>query len=136
MDENNQNPENSQENYQGDFGTTEGAYTVDSGDSTVYTGQVEGGSTESPSALAIVSLVCGIVALLSNCCCVFNLPPVLGIFLAVAAIVTGHIAKKRDSEDKIAKAGFICGIVSCVLSVLATVVIGGMFLLAMFASAM
>lgn len=80
-----------------------------------------GGFGQQPSnGLAIASLVCGIAALPSTCCC-----SMLSLPLAIAACVMGGIAmSKANSQPEIygggkgmAIGGLICGILAIISSV-------------------
>ena len=69
--------------------------------------------------LSIVSLVCGILGLLTACCCFpFNL------ILPVAALITGGIALFQPSAQGkgMAIAGVVCGGLAILLSVIIIVV--------------
>lgn len=84
-----------------------------------YTYAAEGtyNSYEEPAAggsnaLAIVSLVCGILGLV---CCG-------GGIVSIAAIICGAMGKSRCPRAGMAKTGMILGIVGVVLSVLAVII--------------
>jgi membrane-bound ClpP family serine protease len=61
------------------------------------------------NTLGIIGLVTGILALLFFCC------PILGVILAVVALVCGIIAKGQN--QKFALAGIIMGIIALLLSI-------------------
>ncbi len=96
---------------------------------------------KSLNPLSVVSLVSGILALLSNipCCCVGTCTPLLSflvgiviVFLGVVAIATGFIAnsQKEDGESEpLALAGIALGGVAIAISlVFAVLAFGGMAL--------
>ena len=65
---------------------------------------------------AIISLVCGIVSIVSCCCWGINIIP------AAAAIVTGIISKKKnESGSGMALAGIIMGAVAILLGIISLV---------------
>lgn len=69
------------------------------------------------TGLAVTSLVLGIVAIVSNCCC-----QLVGGSLGIAAIITGFIALNKVKDGTgggrgMAMAGLICGIVAVVLGI-------------------
>ena len=78
-----------------------------------------GPTTERPKqTLAIVSLVTGIVGV------VFSFVVGLGLFPAIAAIVTGHMALKREPHARgFALAGVITGYAGLALSILFAIVV-------------
>ncbi len=94
-------------------------------------------SEERPGPMAIVSLVCGILSVLSNCIPVAG--SFIGFFLSVAAIVLGIIEIKRigrgESSIKgkgMSIAGIILGAVGIVFGIiwlilLSLAVFGGIF---------
>ena len=70
-------------------------------------------------ALAIVSLVCGIVSLLC-CCCI----PYIGILFSIAAVVCGIISLNKNLGGRgMAIAGIACGGVGLVLIII-TIILG------------
>ena len=69
--------------------------------------------------LAIASLVCGIVGLLSVW---FGVVAVLGIILGIVAIILGvKVRKLEDENKKLATAGMVYGIVAIGISAVALV---------------
>ena len=72
----------------------------------------EGGS----KALAIASLVCGIVSLLCSCC------GWLGIIVSVAAVVLGIISINKHEDGKgMAIAGIVCGGVGLIIGIVVVI---------------
>lgn len=65
-------------------------------------------------ALAITSMVLGIVSIVAVCC----LPTIVGIILAVVGIVLSVISKKNNGKSGMATAGLVCSIVAIVLAVI------------------
>jgi hypothetical protein len=83
------------------------------------------------SGLAIAALIVGIVSIIGVCC--YAVP---GLVLGIVAIVLGQKAKSdirasqgRQAGEGMAKAGFIMGIVSVVLSLLAAAIFVALFAL-------
>jgi len=64
-------------------------------------------------ALAVISLVTGIISLLLMCCY-----PYVGIFFAIAGIILAIVSKKKNGKSGLATAGLICSIIGVVLSVI------------------
>lgn len=82
-------------------------------------------ATPPTNGLAIASLILGIVGVLGLCC--YGVP---GLLLGIGAIVCGHLSKKAIEASNgtqggagMAKAGFILGIVSVVLGVIAVALV-------------
>lgn len=74
------------------------------------------GQPEDSKLFAIISLVCGIVSIVSCCCWGINIIP------AAAAIVTGIISKKKnESGSGMALAGIIMGAVAILLGIISLV---------------
>lgn len=67
------------------------------------------------NAFAIVSLICGIVSIVS--CGMSGIPTIL-------AIVFGIIARSKDKTNNLALIGIILGAVSLVIGIIAGVIIG------------
>ena len=84
-------------------------YTYEA-DASTYEAPATGGS----NALAIVSLICGIVSIV---CCA-GIGPLTGI----AAIICGVIGKKNCPNANMAKWGMILGIIGLVLTVIVYIV--------------
>lgn len=62
--------------------------------------------------VAVVSLICGIVGILSCCCCG------VGFIFGIMAIVLAIIVKVQDGKmSGVAVAGLICGIVSIIATI-------------------
>ncbi len=82
--------------------------------STSYNGLSTGGA----NGLAIASLVCGILSIVSGCCFFF-----IGFIPSILAIVLACVGKgKADkTRKKIAIAGLICGIIGLVISIIASI---------------
>lgn len=75
--------------------------------------------------LSIVSLVLGVLSILSNCCCSFLLgmfAPIVAVPFSIAGLVTGFIGMKqaKDAGEKngMAIAGLICSVVGVIVSIL------------------
>lgn len=62
--------------------------------------------------MALASLICGIVAVVCNCCGIAN----------ILAIIFGLVAKSKGSKDTKATIGIILGAVSIVLGIIAWIV--------------
>ncbi len=82
----------------------------------VYT-QPTGKVARPNPALSIISLVCGI------CAIVFCYIPFIGLGCGIAAIITAAIARKKAGNG-MNKAGLICGIIGTVLSAILTLSVG------------
>ena len=67
------------------------------------------------NTLAIVSLVCGILAILMGCCTAY-----IGIIPGIAGIICAVFANKQGKTG-MAKAGMICSIIGIVIAVLITI---------------
>lgn len=67
-----------------------------------------------PNGMATVSLICGIIGVLSLCACI-AFP--LSIILGVAAIVLSFLSKKREPFTGMAIAGLVLGILALILGV-------------------
>lgn len=67
------------------------------------------GEDKQADGLAIASLICGILSIVSCCCCM------LGLMLGIAAILCAVLSQRRRSTG-MAIAGLVCGIIGCVLS--------------------
>lgn len=73
--------------------------------------------------LAIVGLVCGILAIVLACCTSY-----IGAFPGIAGIVCSVMSKKKNGKTGMATAGLVCSIIGVVIAVVYTivlVVIGG-----------
>lgn len=66
-------------------------------------------------ALAVVSLVMGILSILL-CCCYG-----IGIVFGIAGIICGALAKKKGQSGGLSTAGLVCSIVGSVFSVIAII---------------
>ena len=66
-------------------------------------------------ALAVVSLVMGILSIIL-CCCYG-----IGIVFGIAGIICGALAKKKGQSSGLSTAGLICSIVGSVFSVIAII---------------
>lgn len=64
-------------------------------------------------ALAIVSLVAGILAIVMACCVTY-----VGIVLGIVGIVCAVMSKKNNGKSGMATAGLICSIVGIVLAII------------------
>jgi hypothetical protein len=70
-------------------------------------------ASTAPKGLAIAALVCGIVGLF------FAFIEGFGILPCIAAVITGHLARKRNPEARgMALAGLICGYVGIGISLI------------------
>lgn len=58
------------------------------------------------NVMSVIALICGILGILS-----FGSTSIIGLILAI-------IAKKKDADDKLAKAGLICSIIGLVIGVI------------------
>lgn len=67
-----------------------------------------------PNGMATVSLICGIIGVLSLCACI-AFP--LSIILGVAAIVLSFLSKKGEPFTSMAIAGLVLGILALILGV-------------------
>lgn len=76
---------------------------------------VEVAEEKQSDALAIISLVMGILSIIL-CCCYG-----IGIVFGIAGIICGAVAKKKGQSKGLALAGLICSIVGCVFSVAAII---------------
>ena len=77
------------------------------------------GSESGSKVFGIISLVCGILALLCSCCGWF------GIILAVAAIVLGILSMNKQEDARgMAIAGIVCGGVGLLIGIV-VIIIGG-----------
>lgn len=75
---------------------------------------------EGSKVLAIVSLVCGILAIVSSCCCLAGIPNIL---FGAGAIVTGILTKnKKLPGDKLALAGIITGGIGAAIGVITAII--------------
>lgn len=66
--------------------------------------------------LAIISLVCGILAIILSCCSAY-----IGLVPGIAGIVLAIISKKQNGKSGIATAGLICSIIGIVIAIIITV---------------
>ena len=66
-----------------------------------------------PAGQATSALTCGIIAIVGALCCA----PV-GIILGIIAMVQGQAAKESPTNGGKATAGFVCGLIGLILSVL------------------
>ena len=70
--------------------------------------------------LAVASLICGILSILSLCFWFVSIP--LGIIAVILAVVArGKIARGEAGGAGLAKGGMICGIIGAALSLLLTI---------------
>lgn len=80
-----------------------------------------------PDALAIVSLVAGILSIVLVCCTMY-----WAIIPAIVGIVCAVMSKKNNGKTGIATAGLICSIVGIVLAVIWTIIgVGALALVGM-----
>lgn len=82
------------------------------------------GETTESTGLAIASLVCGILSILTGCCCCLN------IVFIIPGIICGVLQKPMSDGNKpgMAKAGIITsivGIVLCIIQILLSIFING-----------
>lgn len=82
-------------------------------------GRNQGGNTanrppKQPNGMATVSLICGIIGVLSLCACI-AFP--LSIILGVAAIVLSFLSRKGEPFTGMAIAGLVLGILALILGV-------------------
>ena len=72
---------------------------------------VEAPAQKKNNVLAILALVCGILGIVFNCCCIW-----LSIPFAIAALILALVAPKKDGGkmDGMALAGLILGVVGIV----------------------
>ncbi|WP_125143737.1 DUF4190 domain-containing protein [Clostridium transplantifaecale] len=77
-------------------------------------GKPAGGPPKQPNGMATVSLICGIIGVLSLCACI-AFP--LSIILGVAAIVLSFLSRKGEPFTGMAIAGLVLGILALVLGV-------------------
>jgi hypothetical protein len=70
--------------------------------------------TESPPVLAIISLVCGVLGIVTTCCC-----GILGVPVPIIAIVCGGIAlaQPNSSGKGMAIAGVVLGVICLLLGI-------------------
>lgn len=78
-------------------------------------------------ALAIVSLVMGILAIVLGCCTAY-----IGAIPGVVGIVCSILSKKNNGKTGIATAGLICSIIGIIVAILITIL--GLFGLAILNS--
>ena len=69
-------------------------------------------NTNKTDALAIVSLVAGILAIVMACCVTY-----VGIVLGIVGIVCAVMSKKNSGKSAMATAGLVCSIIAIVLAV-------------------
>lgn len=76
-------------------------------------------SGQNSNGLAIASLVCGILAMITMCCCTY-----LGIILGIVAIVTGAMSKDEyGKKPTMAKVGIVLGIAAILICVICMVLV-------------
>lgn len=114
MDNNNMN--NEQNNFYQDNTNTQAQAPV-------YNAEPEQKKTD---VLAIISLVCGILAIILSCCTSY-----IGLIPGIAGIVLAIISKKQNGKSGMATAGLICSIVGIVIAIIITIL--GLLGLAMLA---
>ena len=91
-----------------------GSYQETSSYDTTYAPEPNGSKV-----FAIISLVCGILAVLCMCCGWF------GIILGVAAVVLGILSIKKEEDAKgMAIAGIVCGGIGLLVAVIVLITAG------------
>lgn len=75
----------------------------------------QNGNSNKADALAIISLIAGILSIVICCTTYYSLIP------GIIGIVCSIISKKQNGKTGIATAGLICSIIGCVLAVLWTI---------------
>jgi thiol:disulfide interchange protein len=82
--------------------------------------------------MAIISLVCGILAIILGCCTAY-----IGLIPGIAGIILAVLSKKNNGKSGMATAGMVCSIIGIVVAVLITIigVVAGAAGLAMLESA-
>lgn len=101
-----QNMNNEQNNYQ------------DNTAATPVTPVVEAASEKKADALAIISLVAGILSILLACCY-----PYVGVVLAIVGIVLAIVSKNKNGKSGLGTAGLICSIVGVVLTIIMIILV-------------
>lgn len=71
-------------------------------------------NTNKADALAIISLIAGILSIVICCTTYYSLIP------GIIGLVCSIISKKQNGKTGIATAGFVCSIIGCILAVLWT----------------
>ena len=72
--------------------------------------------------LSIVAFICGLVGIILT----FTPASVVGLILAILAIVFACMAKKREAPSGLRTAGFVLGIIAVVLWIIVIVVVGAL----------
>lgn len=98
-----QNFENQNNNYQDNTNVTQGSSAP----------AADNASANKTDALAIVSLVAGILAIVLACCYTYA-----GIILGIVGIVCAVMSKKNNGKSGLSTAGLVCSIVAIVLAVI------------------
>lgn len=71
----------------------------------------------------IASMICGILSLEGIFGCFANpISAVIGLALAIVAVVLSSGVKNAGAENGMSKAGFICGIIGLILSAIGLIV--------------
>ncbi len=79
---------------------------------TPVTPVVEAAPEKKTDALAIISLVAGILSILLACCY-----PYVGVVLAILGIVLAIVSKNKNGKSGLGTAGLICSIIGIVVTV-------------------
>ena len=66
--------------------------------------------------MAIISLVCGILAIILSCCTAY-----IGLIPGIVGIILAILSKKNNGKSGMATAGLICSIIGIVIAVIITV---------------
>lgn len=103
MDGQNFNNDQSNSNYQDNTGS-------------LQTNSQPAGEQKETNALAIVSLILGIIAIICSCC------GWVGIIFGIAGIICAVFANKQGKSG-LAKAGLICSIVGIALGLILTILV-------------
>lgn len=96
------------------YDSNDNQYNNEPGNGRNQGGNPAGGPPKPPNGMATVSLICGIIGVLSLCACI-AFP--LSIILGVAAIVLSFLSRKGEPFTGMAIAGLVLGILALVLGV-------------------
>lgn len=77
---------------------------------------VEATTEKKTDVLAIISLVCGILAIILSCCTAY-----IGLVPGIAGIVLAIVSKKQNGKSGMATAGMVCSIIGIVFAIIITV---------------
>ena len=95
-----------------------GSYSETTAYDTTYASEPNANGSK---VFAIISLVCGILAILCMCCGWF------GIILGVAAVVLGILSIKKEEDAKgMAIAGIVCGGIGLIVAIIVLVTAGAL----------